>query len=59
MKIKLLTPVDHDGARRDEGDTIDVTDAAAAALIAAGAAEVVAAVARKAKAAEPDAQKAE
>lgn len=40
MKITLLTPVAHDGAQHDEGDTIDVKDEAQAkALIEAGAAE--------------------
>ena len=39
MKIVLLSPVVHDGKAYDEGDTIDVKDAQAQALIEAGAAK--------------------
>lgn len=49
MKITLLTPVAHDGKNHEEGDTIDVKDAQAHALIEAGAAK---AAGKKSKAEE-------
>lgn len=49
MKIKLLTPVEHDGKRRAEGAVLSVDDDAAAALIDCGAAEKVDAAAKVAE----------
>lgn len=50
MKIKLLSPVQHDGKDYAEGDTVDMKDEQGAALIACGAAEAAeAARGRKAK----------
>lgn len=40
MKVKLLSPVQHDGKGYAEGETVDIKDKAQAdALIACGAAE--------------------
>jgi hypothetical protein len=39
--VVTIGPVDHDGARYEDGDLIPVTDDAAAALVAAGAIEAV------------------
>jgi hypothetical protein len=39
MKIKLLTPVEHDGKKHAEGSVLSLGDDAATALINCGAAE--------------------
>lgn len=39
MKVKILTPVNHDGQLLVEGDYADMSDKAAAALFEVGAAE--------------------
>jgi hypothetical protein len=39
MKITILSPVDHDGKQLEVGETYNVPDRAAGALVVAGAAE--------------------
>ena len=57
MKVKLLSPVSHDADKFEVGDTADLPNAAAKALIACGAAEVFDPAAAKAAAkAEAEAQ---
>lgn len=41
MKIRILTPVQHDGQRLEPGDYIEIKDADARGLIEIGAAESV------------------
>jgi hypothetical protein len=41
MKVKTLSPVQHDGKEIEPGTTLDLASKAAAQLIAAGAAEGV------------------
>lgn len=53
MKVKLLSPVVHDGKDYAEGDAVEIKDEAQAqALIDCGVAEVVAGKAKTDKAAE-------
>jgi hypothetical protein len=53
MKVVITSPVEHDGKSLGEGDTADLPETAAQALIVAGAAL---AVGRKARATKSDEQ---
>lgn len=52
MKIKLLTPVEHDGKKHAEGSVLSLGDDAAAALIDSGAAEKAGAPAKAGESAD-------